>query len=170
MQTEDNYPTIGDRLTFHHEALREISINTEIIEYKHLELAICRATIKTPKGTFTGSGVSSKDKDPDYIQSLLEVAETRAVSRALRFSGACVDKTGREEIAKATQSAPSYSSAKPITNGQKRLIERIAKEHNWDLNKAVGRILGSKSIETLNDLNNQEASTVIQRMKAVLVA
>jgi hypothetical protein len=170
-QTEDHYPTVGERLNLQHQEYNQITINTEIIEYHHLELAICRATITTPKGSFNGSGVASLEKDADMMTSLLEIAETRAVSRALRFSGALVEYTGREEIPKPTKSAPNPPiSSGTISNGQKRAIERMAKDKGWDIIQAVRRILANNSIEALDHLNKQDASTVIQRMRSALVA
>lgn len=171
MHTEDqDFPTVGDRLKLQHQDNNQLSIQTEIVEFKHLELAIVRAEVKTSKGLFTGSGVASKDKDPDYIHSLLEVAETRAVSRALRFSGACVERTGREEIPKQSKSAPNIPlSSGNISNGQKKAIERMAKEHGWNIIEAIKRILGT-NIEVLEDLDKRQASVVIQRMRAVIKA
>jgi hypothetical protein len=78
-----------------------------------------------------------------------------------------VDHTGREEITKSAPNNPSSSGN--ISSGQKRAIERMAKEHGWNIVEAVRRILGN-SIEVLDDLNKQEASTVIQRMRSVLNA
>ena len=170
-QPEDNYPTVGDRLNLQHETYNQISIQTEVVEYKHLELAICRATVSTSKGSFNGSGVASLEKDQDMITSLLEIAETRAVSRALRFSGALVDRTGREELPKQPNLGPSIPiSSVKISNGQKRYIERMAKDKGWNIIEAIRRILSNNKIEAIENLNREEASTVIQRMKSVLVA
>ena len=166
--SESNYPTVGERLGIQHNDHHQISIETEIIEFRHLELAICRSRVTTTKGIFTGSGVASQEKDADMVTSLLEIAETRAVSRALRFSGALVEYTGREEMPKPTSYKPIPSGS--ISNGQKKAIEDMAKDKGWNVIQAVRRILGNNSIEELDHLNKQEASAVIQRMRSALVA
>ena len=186
------YPTVGERLTLtHNHAL--LSIETEIIEFKHCELAVCRAKITTPKGIYTASGVASVEKDADLRTSLLEIAETRAIARGLRFSGAYVDNVGKEELGKKPASlhhtslacpqsqstdtslthlpltSPSIPSH-PISDGQKRAIERLAQEHGWNVIEAVRRILCRRDLDTLTSLTSQQASTIIQRMRSVLVA
>lgn len=158
-ETQLDYPTIADRLTEAHKLHPEISISTEIVSFEHQSLAVTRATVTTSKGTFSASGVASEDKDPERLDSLLEISETRAVSRALRLSGCCVEKTGAEEIPTPTGS--------PASSPQMNYIRRLAKERRWDVIEASRRILKRPAIQRLDELNKSDASAVIKAMKSV---
>ena len=91
------FPKIGGRLRLAHEENDQLSITTEIIKYDE-NLAVVRAITTTLKGNFPGLGMSSAERDHSIAPAILELAETRAIARALRFAGYGVEYCSAEEI------------------------------------------------------------------------
>jgi hypothetical protein len=80
------YPKIGGRLRLAHEDNDNLSITTEIIKYDE-NIAVVRAVSTTTKGSFPGIGMSSTERDEKIAPAILELAESRAIARSLRFAG-----------------------------------------------------------------------------------
>jgi hypothetical protein len=78
------FPKIGGRLRLAHEQNQQISITTEIIRYDE-SVAVVRAVTTTMKGSFPGIGMASVERDSSIAPAILELAETRAIARSLRF-------------------------------------------------------------------------------------
>ena len=118
-----NYPVVGGRLRLAHEA-GALSISTEIVEYKNREIAVVKAVVKSIENTSTAYGTSSKEADSKIIDSLLELAETRAIARALRFVGYGVEYTGHEEMGKDSivNNAKEYEDIETEDNINQYLI------------------------------------------------
>ena len=93
------YPVVGGRLRLAHEA-GNLQVSTKIVTYDHLELAVVEATVMVNECNATGHGMASINSDARLKDSLLELAETRAIARALRFCGFGVEYTGHEEMQK----------------------------------------------------------------------
>jgi len=91
------YPKIGGRLRLAHEDNDNLSITTEIIKYDE-NIAVVRAVSTTTKGSFPGIGMSSMERDDKIAPAILELAETRAIARSLRFAGYGVEYCSAEEI------------------------------------------------------------------------
>jgi hypothetical protein len=91
------FPKIGGRLRLAHEENEQLSISTEIIKYDQ-NLAVIRAITTTMKGNFPGLGMSSIERDHSIAPAILELAETRAIARSLRFAGYGVEYCSAEEI------------------------------------------------------------------------
>ena len=91
------FPKIGGRLRLAHEENEQLSISTEIIRYDE-NLAVVKAVISTMKGTFPGLGMASVERDHSIAPAILELAETRAIARSLRFSGYGVEYCSAEEV------------------------------------------------------------------------
>ena len=91
------FPKIGGRLRFAHEENDQLSITTEIIKYDE-NLAVVRAITTTMKGNFPGLGMASVERDHTIAPAILELAETRAIARSLRFAGYGVEYCSAEEI------------------------------------------------------------------------
>jgi hypothetical protein len=91
------HPKIGGRLRLAHEDNEKLSISTEIIRYDG-NLAVVKAVTSTMKGTFPGLGMASAERDHTIAPAILELAETRAIARSLRFSGYGVEYCSFEEI------------------------------------------------------------------------
>lgn len=85
-QVETVFPKVGGRLRLAHEDNETLSIETTLIRFDD-NVAVVSARCSTMKGDFHGMGTASLERDRRLSQSLLELAETRAISRALRFGG-----------------------------------------------------------------------------------
>ena len=94
---ETEYPKVGGRLRLAHEDNEQLSITTEVIQYDG-SVAVVKAYAKTRKGEFTGLGMASVERDVKIAPAILELAETRAIARALRFAGYGVEYCGAEEM------------------------------------------------------------------------
>lgn len=91
------FPVVGGRLRIVHESNENLSILTEIVRLES-DGAVVRATVETPKGKFNGTGTATAQRDARLADSLIELAETRAIARSLRFGGIGVEYTGAEEV------------------------------------------------------------------------
>jgi hypothetical protein len=101
------YPKIGGRLRLAHEENDQLSITTEIIKYDE-NLAVVKAVTSTNKGSFPGLGMASVERDRSIAPAILELAETRAIARSLRFSGYGVNLCSCEEISHLTQNGGTF--------------------------------------------------------------
>jgi len=108
------FPKIGGRLRLAHEENDQLSITTEIIKYDE-NLAVVRAITTTMKGSFPGIGSASVERDQNIAPAILELAETRAIARSLRFAGYGVEYCGFEEISHLQNgcSTPPTEQAQP---------------------------------------------------------
>ena len=97
-----DYMTVAGRLQMAHDAMKHISIQTEVLPIN--DQVVVRAIVVTPKGTFTGISAANPSKLIEK-QSPYEVAETSAVGRALGFAGfgALENIASADEIMKTGQ-------------------------------------------------------------------
>jgi len=160
------YPKIGGRLRLAHEENDQLSITTEIIKYDE-NLAVIRAITTTMKGNFPGLGMASVERDNSIAPAILELAETRAIARSLRFAGYGVEYCSAEEIShleNANSKPPASSEGKadppkepPITptdgkpgnggnggNGDARISN---KQLNYIVTLGKGLKLNSKDLD-----------------------
>ena len=91
------FPKVGGRLRLAHEDNEQMSITTEIVRYDE-GVAVVRAVTTTSKGSFPGIGMASAERDHTIAPAILELAETRAIARSLRFAGYGVEYCSAEEI------------------------------------------------------------------------
>ena len=91
------YPKVGGRLRLAHEENGNLNISTEIIRYED-DVAVVRALATTKKGYFNGLGMASLERDQQIAPAILELAETRAIARSLRFAGYGVEYCSAEEV------------------------------------------------------------------------
>ncbi|MDF2841240.1 MAG: hypothetical protein K0Q99_2012 [Clostridia bacterium] len=91
------YPVVGGRLRMAHDENKLLSIETSVLYYND-DSTVVHAHVKTEKGTFAGLGNASAKRDRKLANAILELAETRAIARALRFAGYGVEYTGFEEM------------------------------------------------------------------------
>lgn len=91
------YPKIGGRLRIAHESNDQLSITSKIVSYDGC-IAVVQATATTDKGTYSGVGMASIERDAKIAPAILELAESRAIARSLRFCGIGVEYCGAEEI------------------------------------------------------------------------
>jgi hypothetical protein len=91
------YPKVGGRLRLAHEENGNLNISTEIIRHEE-NVAVVRALATTKKGYFNGLGMASLERDHLIAPAILELAETRAIARSLRFAGYGVEYCSAEEV------------------------------------------------------------------------
>lgn len=98
------FPVVGGRLRLFHEDLAKADssqiaggIDVEIIEHDR-EYCLVKARVCINGNSFTGTGMASMQRDKLIFPAIMEMAETRAIARALRFAGYGVEYTGAEEM------------------------------------------------------------------------
>jgi hypothetical protein len=91
------HPKIGGRLRLAHEENDALSITSEIVTYDGT-IAVVKVVATTAKGQFPGLGMASVERDERIAPAILELAETRAIARSLRFAGYGVEYCSAEEI------------------------------------------------------------------------
>lgn len=170
------YPVVGGRLRLAHDENKSLTIDTNIIHYGD-DYAVVQAHIKTEKGSFTGLGNASVKRDRVLANAILELAETRAIARALRFAGYGVEYTGFEEVggeAKNLQNeaamddeyaAEEKNLPQPATKTQLNTIFSIAKNINMtndDLRVLIQEKTGKNYSK---DLSKNDAGIIIRILK-----
>lgn len=120
------YVTVAERVRVAHEDLEQVSITTEVLTH---EPVVIKATVTTPKGTFTGISAANPTKVIEK-QSPYEVAETSAVGRALGFAGYGIV----EGIATADEMVKAEEKPKFEMQTRGRQIEE-EKQASYDLHK-----------------------------------
>lgn len=93
-----DFVVIGGRLRMLHAANPKCSITTTVFDYELGRHALVFAKVETQAGEYSASAVATAERDPKLVDSLVELAETRAVARALRFAGVGVECCGFEEL------------------------------------------------------------------------
>jgi hypothetical protein len=96
-QVTTPYPKISGRLRIVHEQNDQLSITTEIISYDG-SVAVVFARTTTDKGCYNGLGMASLERDEKIAPAILELAESRAIARSLRFAGIGVESCSAEEV------------------------------------------------------------------------
>src|SRR5271157_1161095 len=80
------FPVVGARLRLAHEENQNLSLQTKLVSWNG-QCAVFKCCAITGKGQFVGYGTANSQRDADFAESLVEVAETRSIARALRFAG-----------------------------------------------------------------------------------
>jgi hypothetical protein len=107
------FPIIGGRLRLAHEGNETLSLQTEMVNWDG-QYAIFKCSAITNKGQFVGYGTANSQRDARLAESLVELAETRSIARALRFAGFGLEFTGAEEVSHvaATESETEQTTGK----------------------------------------------------------
>lgn len=114
---ESEFPKVGGRLRLAHSQNDTLDIQTEVFQYDG-SIAIVKATCTTNKGIYSGIGMASLERDQKIAPAILELAETRAVARALRFAGYGVEFCSAEEVSHVEEVKPENSFAQ--SSGQQK--------------------------------------------------
>lgn len=166
------YPVVGGRLRLAHDENKSLSIETNVVQYNE-EVTVIQASVRTEKGTFNGLGNASVKRDRVLSNAILELAETRAIARALRFAGYGVEYTGFEEVGDskntAAEEAPSdevmAGKAEGATKAQINTIFSIAKNLNIS-NDELRELIQDKTGKSFSkDLSKNDASLLIRFLK-----
>ena len=154
------HPKIAGRLRLAHEDNEQLSITSEVVNYDG-NIAVVKVVSTTAKGDFPGLGMSSIERDKTIAPAILELAETRAIARSLRFAGYGVEYCSAEEIShlengdahipddKDNQGEPSQEESEGgnggssedggnggksarVTNKQLNYIVNLGRDIGWD--------------------------------------
>ena len=123
------YPKIGGRLRIAHENNDQLSITSKVFSYDG-QVAVVVATTTTDKGSYNGVGMASVERDKKIAPAILELAESRAIARSLRFCGIGVEYCGAEEISHlangdngdAVRDRPSSKNKAPQSHSKPVLV------------------------------------------------
>lgn len=126
------FPKVGGRLRLGH-AEDLVGIETIIVHFEPRKNAWVKATARTKRGTFEAHGYADDMRDKrarkDLTDALLELAETRAVARALRLSGWGLEFTGAEEVShvvgQAVEDDPKASSTRRVQPDSTGRLETV---------------------------------------------
>jgi hypothetical protein len=99
------FPVVGGRLRLAHEGNEALSLQTELVSWDG-QYAVFKCCAVTGKGNYVGYGTANSQRDARLAESLIELAETRSVARALRFAGFGLEYTGAEEVSHVTTAEP----------------------------------------------------------------
>jgi hypothetical protein len=91
------FPIVAGRLRLAHEENDALSLKTEMVSWDG-QYAVFKCSAATCKGQFIGYGTANSQRDAKLAESLVELAETRSIARALRFAGYGLEFCGAEEV------------------------------------------------------------------------
>jgi len=166
------YPVVGGRLRLAHDENKNLSIETSVVQYNE-ESTVVQASVKTEKGTFNGLGNASVKRDKVLSNAILELAETRAIARALRFAGYGVEYTGFEEVGegkniseeKQILQAEEQKNSEAATKTQINTIFAIAKNLNISNDELRDLIQDKTGKSFSKDLSKNDAIKIIRMLK-----
>ena len=189
------FPVVGGRLRILHESNEHLSIQTDIVRLDS-DFVVVKAAVESQKGTFNGTGTASSQRDARLADSLVELAETRAIARALRFGGIGVEYTGAEEVSHVAAAEPerqqnpnkeaeqvpspangdSKPETKPAANGNGRATQAQCRAL-WALTKRakysdedIASLLGPLNASTFQELTRESASQLITYLQTEIAA
>lgn len=168
------YPVVGGRLRLAHDENKALSIETNVVHYNE-DSTVVQATVKTEKGSFTGLGNASVKRDRVLSNAILELAETRAIARALRFAGYGVEYTGFEEVGdgknlSSEEAAEQETDVAKVTSpaatkAQLNTIFSIARNINMSNDELKDFIQEKTGKSASKELSKRDASQIISLLK-----
>jgi len=185
---------ISGRLRLAHKENEKLSICTEIVRNDE-NIAIVSAKTVTSKGSFNGIGMASSERDKDIAPAILELAETRAIARSLRFAGYGIEYCSAEEVShlrnqSSTADADKHSKQpgqNPSDSSRESQLRHTSKKDNgsnerlttkqlnYILHLGKSRGLDTRDLEKqsiaetgvrLGNLNKKEATMLIDLMRS----
>jgi hypothetical protein len=99
------FPIVAGRLRLAHEENQKLNLQTELVNWDG-KYAVFKCCAMTGKGQFIGYGTANAQRDARLAESLVELAETRSIARALRFAGYGMEYTGAEEVSHVGSAEP----------------------------------------------------------------
>lgn len=189
------FPIIGGRLRILHESNDNLSIQTEIVRLEP-DFVVVKAAVENQRGKFNGTGTASGQRDARLADSLVELAETRAIARALRFGGIGVEYTGAEEVSHVAPAEPESQQSpskgpervnpqgnddgkpetKPAVNGNGRATQAQCRAL-WALTKKaryteedIESMLSPLNASAFQDLSRESASQLITYLQTEVAA
>jgi len=189
------FPVVGGRLRILHENNDHIGIQTEIVRLDN-DFVVVRAAIESQRGKFNGTGTASAQRDARLADSLVELAETRAIARALRFSGIGCEFTSAEEVSHVASAEPEREQTTrkeaervfPQGDGEGKVETKAAGNGNgratqaqcralWALTKKaryteedIESMLRPLNASTFQELSRESASHLISYLQTEVAA
>jgi hypothetical protein len=111
------FPIIGGRLRLAHEDNQNLNLQTELVNWDG-QYAVFKCCAVTGKGQFIGYGTANSQRDARLSESLIELAETRSIARALRFAGYGLEFCSAEEISVVPENEVSPDRTPSETTGR----------------------------------------------------
>ena len=191
---DSHYPKLGGRLRVLHEQQEQISISTEIVRLDR-DFVVVRAEVMTQKGSYTGTGTASSERDTRLADSLVELAESRSIARAARFAGIGVEFCSAEEVShlrsvdhddqsQEEQAQRAFDDgtaddkpeakngngkANRATQAQVRALYALTKKAEYS-QEDLERLLIPLSVYRFEDLTRQDASHLISSLQSEVAA
>jgi hypothetical protein len=188
------FPVVGGRLRLAHENNEKLSIQTEMVKLE-ADLVIAKAAVETEKGSYCGTGTASAQRDARLADSLVELAETRAIARALRFGGFGMEYCGAEEVnhvvdeadreqsrhkearpvfnrdngRSKTESSPPNGGIGRATQAQCRALYALTKKAEYG-KEDIDRLLAPLNAATFQELTREAASRLITNLQTEVAA
>lgn len=156
------FPVVGGRLRLAHEDNSNLSIETKVISYDG-EIAIIQAMVKTEKGVFNGLGNASTKRDRILSNAILELAETRAIARAVRFAGYGVEYTGFEEVENHNENDDKEAA----TKSQLTDIFSYARNINMSNEELKDIIVKTTGKRSTKDLTKNEVKSIMEMLTKI---
>ncbi|MFC1834300.1 hypothetical protein ACFL2Q_06140 [Thermodesulfobacteriota bacterium] len=172
------FPVVGGRLRLAHEGNDNLSLATEMVSWDG-QYAVFRCSAETQKGRFVGYGTANSQRDTRLAESLIELAETRSIARALRFAGYGMEFTGLEEVLhvpdtvneeseEARRGGNGNGKSKPqhyggngkATQAQVRALHALTKKAGYS-EEDLESLLNPLAAASFTDLTKESASQVI---------
>ncbi|MEW6349726.1 MAG: hypothetical protein AB1646_11740 [Thermodesulfobacteriota bacterium] len=173
------FPVVGGRLRLAHEENDNLSLQTELVSWDG-QYAVFRCTAKTIKGEFAGYGTANNQRDSRLSESLIELAETRSIARALRFAGYGLEYTGAEEVSHVPHgetergrvgdngngNAKGFTGCQNgrATQAQCRALHALTKRAQYAA-EDVERLLTPLQVTRFEDLERESASELITHLQ-----
>jgi hypothetical protein len=189
------FPVVGGRLRLAHEENESLNLQTEMVSWDG-QYAIFKCSAVTNKGQFVGYGTSNSQRDARLAESLVELAETRSVARALRFAGFGLEFTGAEEVSHVAAAEPEReqntskapASVFPEANGESktgtkassdaigratqaqcRALYALTKRANY-AEQDIESLLRPMNAATFQELTRESASQLITYLQTEVAA
>jgi hypothetical protein len=189
------FPVVGGRLRLAHEENQNLSLQTEMVNWDG-QYAVFKCRAITGKGEFVGYGTANAQRDSRLAESLIELAETRSVARALRFAGFGLEYAGAEEVSHVAgtdqekeQTAnkepppdfpdsndnnkpdpkPSNCGTGKATQAQCRALFALTKRANY-AGEDIDSLLRPLNASTFQELTRESASQLITYLQTEVVA
>lgn len=183
------FPVVGGRFRILHGSNDRLSIQTDVVRLDP-DFVVIRAAVESQRGKFNGTGTASAQRDARLADSLAELAETRAIARALRFGGIGVEYTGAEEVSHVAAAEPNKepsdlpetsdctggAASKPqscgngkATQAQCRALWALTKKGRYT-GEDIESMLRPLGASTFQDLTRESASQLITYLRTEVAA
>jgi len=147
-----DYPIVGGRLRLaHDENQKNLSIETTVIKYED-GISVIQAKVTTEKGVYNGLGNATVTRDARLKAAILELAETRAIARALRFAGYGVEYTGFEEVDYENQEQHESS----IKDAQVKKLFSMANKKGYNAESVKKTAMKKYNVTEIAQLNKTQ--------------